>query len=497
MNYRTSLFAAGAALAFAGLAGAQTEYALNWAMTSNPTTNAYLTGPVLFTVDPTLGVNYPGPGDSIRKCHGIDQTQGGSNQDGTWSNFVFRVIQAWDPNASTAGVNIGLVSMHSATINSLTGDACFTPFADTLQPTPGNYSLNAAAVIGLVGGTAGTPAPTFWGVVFNWLTPVEGPTVLGTDSNGFPLLSNVIYEVQGPLNDNQSTNQYYLASTAEVTGVNPAGTGGVTNGNTQLASALFGATADQTNAVASTRLTSVQGTTIFFETMPFGAPGQLEMRNDMGFTTPQVWATKNGNEGTGGPDWSISGPVSTINVRFLDVLGGAQSTTGTSVFNPCILFNSAFFLWSATPGAAMLQKPMSWDTSLVPFFPPQPGSFALGTIPTARQGAQSVPVNFDALTAAFLGVAPLSLGNPITPAASPFADAGHALANPTLFQGGFNAVTNGIATLSGGGGPLAAVPNPALAGLQLGIAGLGMQFDGCIGGLVYTEFGTSLHISLQ
>jgi hypothetical protein len=497
MNYRTSLFAAGAALAFAGLANAQNDYAINWAMTANPTTNAYLTGPTLFTVDPALGINYPGPGDSIRKCHGIDQTQGGSNQDGTWTNENFRVIQAYDPFASEPGVNIGLVSMHSATINSLSGDACFSPFADALQPVAANYSVSVAGVIGIVTGTIGSPAPTFFGVVFRWLTPVSGPTVLGTDSNGFPLLSNVIFEVQGPLNDNQSTNQYYLASTAEVTGVNPIATGGITNGNSQLASALFAATADQTNAVASTRLTSVQGTTIFFETMPFGQPGQLEMRNDMSFDTPQVWATKDGNEGTGGPDWSISGPVSTIDVRFLDVLGGAQSTSGTAVFNPCILFNSAFFLWSATPGTAMLQDPMSWDTSLVPFFPPQPGSFALGTIPTARQGAQTVPVNFDALTAAFLGVAPLSIGNPITQAASQYADAGHPLALPTLFQGGFTAITNGVVTLSGGGGPLAAVPNPALAGLQLGIAGLGMQFDGCVGGLVFTELGSSLHISLQ
>ena len=504
MNIRTSLLATGAAIAFAGLASAQ--YDQNWAIASSSTGNVFGSGPDWFTLGGATP-NFADGGDAIRHCYGIDQTQGGTNQTGQYTNTTFRIIQGWAATNTVAGNIVGVTSLASQTVDSLAGDACFSPIFTGAQP--GLISELAWAFnIGLLGGTAGTPAPGFWATAFAWVTPVTGSNTLGTDGSGFPLLANVIYEIQGPANGGPLNNQYYLASTSELIGTNPSAPGGVANGNPLLASALAaGADAVTTNSITYTRLTSqIGGTITGYLGNPWtaGGPGTIEFRGDVGFATPQVWATKNGNEGTGGPDWQISAaPVSTVDLRLLDVRGGATNVAaGTSVSDACIVFNQSFYLWSATPGTLMLQQPMSWDTTPVLFaLPPQPGSFILGPLVTSRQGAQTVPANFDGVMQLFLGVSPLSLGKPITNAADPFVDgtagALGQLALNTLFQGAFAPVSNGVSTLTGGGGPLSANPIPNLAGQQIGIAGLGLQFDACAFSLAPSEIGSSVHISLQ
>lgn len=504
MNIRTTLLATGAAIAFAGLANAQ--YDQNWATTSNTQGNVFGSGPDWFTLGGATP-NFADAGDAIRHCYGIDQTQGGTNQTGQYTNTTFRVIQGWAAANTVAGNVVGRVSLASQSVDSLAGDACFSPIFTGAQPgliTEVAWFLD----LGLLPGTATGAAPTFWASAFDWVTSFQGSNTLGVDGSGFPLLANVIYEIQGPANGGPLNNQYYLASTAEIIGVNPTAPGGVTNGNALMASALAGgADAVTTNSVTHTRLTSaIGGTVTGFLGNPWttGGPGTIEFRSDVGFATPQVWALNNGNEGTGGPDWRIStAPVSTVDLRLLDVRGGATNvSSGSSVVDACIAFNQSFYLWSATPATLMLQKPMSWDTTPVLFaLPPQPGSFILGPLVTSRQGAQTVPANFDGVMQLFLGVSPLSLGKPITNAADPFVDgtagAVGTLALNTLFQGAFATVTNGVSTLTGGGGPLSATPLPSLAGQQIGIAGLGLQFNACAFSLAPSEIGSSLHVSLQ
>lgn len=498
MNIRTSLLATGAAIAFAGLASAQ--YDQHWAQASG-TDGFFFDSAAFFhgVGAPPLGFPaWAGPGDSVRHCYGIDQTQGGTNQTGSYTNSAFRVFQGYAAINTIPGVDIGLVSVHSASVNSLSGDACYTP----IVAQPGlTTNVGAFTPIGVIGGTVGQPAPAIFAIAFQWVTNVVGPNILGTDANGFPLLANVIFEVQGPANGGPQNNQYYLIST-ELAGTNPTRPGGVANGNALLGSALTGTDPVTSNSISYSRLTTNQGAQFaawIGNPWSFGTAGDLEFKGDLAFATPQAWAANDGNEGTGGPDWRIStAPVSVINLRLLDIAGGATNVSAaTSLSNPCIVFNRSYFLWSATPGNLMLQKPMSWDTTPVLFsLPPQPGSFILGPLLTSRQGAQTVPANFDTVTNLFLGFTGLSLGTPITDAADFGVDAS-TLGFDTLFQGAFDPVVHGVTSLSGGGVPLAAAPNTNLGGIQLGVAALGLQFDACAFSLSPTEVASSIHISLQ
>ncbi len=512
MNYRNTLLAAGAALAAtAGLA--QAQYDFNWAQTAN--TNGPLfgfTGNDLFgTLSQAAGGNPTGnwgPGNSIRVCYGIDTTSGGSFwNNGGYTTRWLRVRGAYAGSNPTPGVSIGLSSIQSASTPSTDGDACFTPFV--LQPS-GTLNLNVGALF--AGTFAGTvpPFPTAVTVAldFGGTDPITGPTELGLDPNlaalGFntPLLANVIYETQGPADAGPANIQYYLAGTSEATGTNLAGPGGVANGLVDYASGIFAGAPDPvtTNAISHTRITSFDAASGTFAawTLPFGAPGEWEFRvADLSFTTPQLWASKNGNYGAGGPDWQVSAaPTSTVNVRLRDVLSGAETAAGSAVQNPCLLpiTNISLFVWSSTAATAMQQNPTSWSTLAVPFLPPQRGSLVLGLVATARQGFQNVPIEFDTLTQTFLNSTALTQGQPFSAAYDP-ADG---INNDALFGGSFVPMAAGISTVfAGGGAQLVAVPTPTLGGVKIGLASLGVQFSLCTGAVSLMEFGSSLEVQFQ
>jgi hypothetical protein len=138
-----------------------------------------------------------------------------------------------------------------------------------------------------------------------------------------PLLSNVIFEVQAPINANLSNTriQYYLASTSEFTGIAATlvpmgtmsglgyiGTGGVTNGNGNMGLDLFGEGAapnhaGDTNRVAGSRVFAVQGGFItatappgilFPANQPAATPvfrdGRMEFMGQLAFATPKLWS---------------------------------------------------------------------------------------------------------------------------------------------------------------------------------------------------------------
>ncbi|MBI1379506.1 MAG: hypothetical protein GC161_00255 [Planctomycetaceae bacterium] len=469
---------------FAAAASAQTGIA-NWTANGDNSSLALASASQLFAFGGPAA--YAQPGAAIRLCFGIDQAQGGANQDGRYRNTGFRILQGWGPGNQFQGNQVGRVSLGSATVPSLAGDACFSPVFASVQPGLAS-ELAWFLDLGLLTGTAGAPVPSVWATAFPWTTPIEGSTRLGADSNGYPLLANVIYEIQGPANAGPSNLQYYLVTT-EQTGVDPAGAGGVANGNNLLASGFFGVPAEVSGAVSHTRLSAATAGG-GLATM---AMGLSEVRGDIAFDVPQLWARNDGREGAGGPDWRVSGEQpSLVDLRVLDAQAAAEDPASVlPEANPCITANRMLFLWSATPADGMLQRPMSWDSSPIALgLPPQPGSYLLGPVETLRRGPQTVPINYDALTVFLLGSPGLTLGTPVTPATTP---GGFGL----IFQGGFTQATEGVSTLSGGGAALVSTPMPTLAGRQLGVAAVGIQFDTCVGALYPTEFASSLQISLQ
>ncbi|MFT5286123.1 MAG: hypothetical protein ACI8TQ_002291 [Planctomycetota bacterium] len=366
---------------------------------------------------------------TIRICYGIDSTQGGQNWSGFGSttpgpngaigdqhagggrteNTWFRVIQGFTAVAigtPQAGVEMGLVSVQAGTSSRIDGDNCFTPFNKGASDS-GGHEVGAAAIGGLFPGTGVAAAPgIFWEFTFNWApTPVFVANKIASDINepgflagqvqvparglGNPLLSNVIFEVQGPLNGvalGFIANQYYLSSTIEWAGVQEnavdpvlgfRGSGGVTNGNSNWGSGIFGTTAGITNAVSATRFLGLTPTGAFIS-MNFRIQtplvqqgtstraGRVEFMGSLAFATPRAWAYhnfdsalgsrqnfhvvgdghnspkgapgslvtlegrdgSNGNElivGNGGPDWRISSaPISNVDVIAIDHQAGAD-----------------------------------------------------------------------------------------------------------------------------------------------------------------------------
>ena len=487
--------------ALAPTAVAQGPFDLNWANMEYGT----FTGAAGIVPDSALfgailgGSPAPGfgPGDTIRVCYGIDTTQGGRNQsESRWEALAFQVQLGYSNSASPFGIPLGVVSLHSASVDSLDGDACFSSlFAQgsdsvTGNPITLNSRLEFVAALGVL------PVPTGSGIYdvrFQFLgsTGVTGATTLGTDASGFPLLTNLIYELQGPLNGGGGGTHYFLYSTSETvgTGVNGVGTGGVTNGNGRQASAILGSTADLTGAISHNRMTAYApgpgliGTTV----VPFtGFDTDVCAIGMVALKTPFLWAVQEdaaGNPATGGgaPDWRISGPVSVVDLRATDVVAPLEAAA-----NPGIIFNAPFFLWSATPAGAMLQQPMSWDTSSGTA---QPGSSVLGPQLTARAGAQTVPANFDAVMLSFLSKSAQSFGGDFL-AASTGPSTG-------LTPSGQGTDEVGMGTLSAGAFPLAPAPAPGLAGVRLGIAAVGLQFDVLAPSLSLTELASGLTIVLQ
>ena len=530
--------AAAATFVFSAPASAQTadaDYDFNWAPLSNAPTVAFAGG-ALFSI--VSGVQHQaGPGDAIRKCYSVDVTQGGQNETGVYETTWISVMQGFGANNGVLGNNIGLTSVQAATDSDLGGDTCLSPWFSAPTNT-GGHGVSAAAILGVQAGTAGTPFPGVWQSVFQWTQPSgttfvaggnAGPNVIGLDSNGLPLLVNVIYEVQGPLNAGNDT-QYYLGTTDENMGLQPVatgtrGTGGVTNGNSLWGSTLTGGvTADASNMVSHSRVFAVDPTSgALTGSTPFWGPtaGTDEFNAFVAFSTPFLWAENNGSLGAGGPDWNIgSGTPSNINVVLKDIKSGGQGTqdilwksggggaAGAS-FDPSLVVLSpgaqplqfGYFIWSQTPASTMQQLPGSWD-DLGGAAPVKPGSYILGTVSTTREGLQTIPANFDALTNIILGNPGLSQGTNFTSATSPFFD-GASNANGAIWEGAFDPVESGLSKLKINGGnafPIASNPNPARAGQNAFLAAGSVQvrLDPQLGILVeVAEIANALTVTLQ
>ena len=224
-----------------------------------------------------------------------------------------------------------------------------------------------------------------------------------------------------------------------------------------------------------------------------------------------------GSAAAGGNDWQASvAPVSVVDLRFNDHLAGAATNPDVLAckggvgglpaagFDPCIFFNQSFFVWSATPSGSMLNTPMSWDDLNTPGIGalvfPQPGSIVLGPTLTSREGPQTIPVNFDAVTSAILSVSGLSLGSSFSCSDDIFFDSTIAVGGTSLsafWEGMFGPITSGVSGFSGGAIQVVGTPNPNLAGQEFGIAALGLQVSACTGLLSLTEVANSLTINFQ
>lgn len=518
MRFLRPLMAAGAASAlFASVGSAQLPgiaYTAHWQPMHNPVAAAF-SGPGLFAS--TSGPNYASQGDAFRRCYGIDTTQAGENQSsGQFSNTHFKFAQGFAAANTNLDVDIGIASLMYATETDLTGDVCFSPFLKI----GGGHGVVAAAIFG----NQGTPLsfPTVWQIGYQWagsgtgFSGITGPTTLGLDgtsSGGVanPALVNVIWEVQGPINGGAGNNQYYLASTTETVGLNPAGSGGVTNGNNAWGSGLFGVPAEVSGAVSHTRILALDpgGTGLFLYTIAVANPGDTDIGGHIAFNTPGLWGIKNGSSGAGANDWQASqNPVSVVDLRFNDHLAGAETNADVWAsygygggspalgFNPLIVFNQAFFLWSATSAANMVQKPMSWD-NLGGVLPSQPGSIILGPQLTTRQGFQTIPANFDAVTNALLGVNGLSLGTPFSDSDDIFYDGVGPGSSSAFWEGMFSTITHGVSGFSAGAVPIVSTATSSFSGLKVGIAGFGLQVNAATFSLGITEVGNALTLNFQ
>lgn len=502
------------------------DYSHNWAPMHGLIDSAF-SGPALFGLFTGGGPNYAGPGDAIRYCYGFDSTQGGRNQSaGVWESAWFKLVQAYAPGNALPGVDIGPVKVFSATDSDRNGDACFAPFFSSPGNT-GGMQVAANLTPGLVAFTAGQPFPKVWELAFQWTGPgvgphgLSGPTTLGTDLGGGglgnPLLTSVVLEVQGPATGGPLNNQYYFASTTETPGLSAAGTGGITNGHVDYGKSLFGFGAAFTGELAHTRFTVqhplfglVPASPIYFERV-----GDTEFAGHMAFQSPVLWAVKDGFGGSGAADWKLSAePVSEVDLRLLDQLSGAQTNANVAAkfggsgapavaFDSQIVFNRPLFLWSASTALGMQQQPTSWDDLGGLTFPAQPGSIAFGAVATEREGAQRVPIVFDALTTGFLGFTGITLGTPFSASEDPLLDGmvvdGFGESHSSLFEGVLDPLSSGISTFQGGPLRIVQQPVPELAGATIGVCALGLQIrsgpEGAL--LVITELSSSLEINLQ
>jgi len=495
--------AAAASFAFSPAASAQTlpnDYNFQWAPVSNLAQVA-LPGPFLFSFGGSIPPHQAGLGDAIRRCYSVDITQGGRNELGSYETTWFSFVRGWAPSSPTPGVNVGLLSIQSATESDLGGDACLSPWFSSVGNT-GGHNVSIAAVLGPQPGTIGAAFPQVWQSVFQWSATstsfqgVPGANTIGTDSLGLPLLANVIYEIQGPINAAAGNIQYYMGTTDEIVGTGSAstvagrGTGGVTNGNSNWGISLFGVTADQSGATSHSRLfgfAPATGQSVSAPAFWGNSPGSAEFNDYVAFTEPFLWAENDGSIGSGGPDWNVStGTPSNVQLWLKDIKSGAEGTSNlfwktggaggfSASYDPTLLLNIGYFFWSTTPAVTMQQLPMSWD-DLNGALPPKAGSYALNT-PTSREGIQTLPVNLDPLTVAMLGQPGLSLGTTFTGADSVWYDAGLP-GQQAIWEGLFAPVASGISKLSMAGGaafPVVPVANPSLAGTNLGVAALSFQ----------------------
>jgi hypothetical protein len=486
------------------------DYSSNWQPLQNAASTAF-SGPGLF------GALSGGTatGGAIRRCYGMDSTQGGRNQSiGRYETTWFKMAQGWGPGSTVPGVNIGLVSVQAATDGDLGADTCLSPFFKSTVGS-GGHAVSAAVIPGIQPGTTGSAFPTVWESAFQWIgTSVGGPVTLGSDAAGSPLLINLIYEIQGPINGGTSSPQYYVASTTEITGNAPGAPGGVTNGNAAFGSSTYGVPADVSGALSHSRLFAFGSSGLIAGPVPFlSTPGDVEMSSHVGFQTPVLWAINDGNDGAGGADWRVGvEPVSIVDLRLMDNLAGAQTNGDlywkttlvigipAAAFDPNIVFNQSFFAWSATPATSMLQEPMSWD-DLGGFMPPLPGSVVLGAFPTKREGPQTIPATFDGLSFIMLHRHAWSLGTPFSGSDDIFLDGtvpSSGGSSSQMWEGMFDPIISGVSTLTRGPRPIVGTANPNLVGLKLGIAGMGLQIDIAQShALQITEVGSALTLNFQ
>lgn len=517
-RYRLTAAALPASFAAAGLfatgmpALAQTGYDVNWLALHEPSIDQFVSGQQILSL---FGQpSHPGANSSVRFCYGIDQTQGGSNQDGFTEVSWIRLTQG--VGAPLDSLEFGMVSVEAASVDNLSGDACFTSLfnlgpgsvsgsviqgfdpngqpVQLLSQTALTFLPGSIQIPGLGAGSVGS--------VYLQILGSNGalvPNQLGAEPNGAPLLSHLILEVQGPTTERDQ--RYWVLSTSETLGVDSNHPGGVTNGNSLQGSAVFGAGAAETGMLNHNRIAAVgnQGITFLTTTLGLGGGfGTDAVHGGLAITTPTLWASKDGGTGGGASDWTISSaPVSTIDLRVIDNLGGAEGATlaggaPTSVDNPGLVSNFPLFLWSSSVNESMLQRPTSWDGT-VAAGNLQPGSLSLGGQETLREGLQLVPILVDSLTLSFLRSTSLTVGTTFSPSGDLLIDG----FLDALFGDGHGTDGPGMAGLSGGPIQLVAEPNPALAGATIGIAAAGFQADAAGGFRELTEVTTSLTITLQ
>ena len=263
----SAIAALSTALALMGVTHAQTggpeDYNFNF-HNMGTSEDVFATGPMIFGAL-TGNQNFAGPGDSIRTCYGIDSFQGGRNQS---TGGLSITHMSWVQGASllSTGVDIGLSTILAQSVDSLDGDACFSSLFSQGNDTVTGNPITLRSQFG-----ASIDPPKFnlqTGIFLDLVLELDSSTgfnltldnTLGTDSNGFPLIPHVIFEVQGPANEGINNNQYYLLSTSERIGLGTAGmgTGGVTNGNGRMGQSIFGLgnTADLTGTISHNRITA-------------------------------------------------------------------------------------------------------------------------------------------------------------------------------------------------------------------------------------------------
>ncbi|QDU67311.1 hypothetical protein [Engelhardtia mirabilis] len=425
---------------------------------------------------------------SVRHCYSIDRSQGGRSEDGTTEVTWFRVTQAWGGANTVPGLDIGMVSVGSQVSDSLADDACFSPFIGT---TGNLYTSTAATIVpGLISATtAGSLNQGFtWTVAFQFLGSVGVQNRLGVDpvassgSQTTPLLAHMIFEVQAPMNYGTTNKQYWMFSNNETTSTTPGAPGGVTNGNSQFGTALFGAPPEVTGMVNHTRLTFASSGALFGTALQPGS----EFISGIAIDQPVLQGVKDGGVGAGGADWRVaSEPISKVDLRLMDRLSGAESNPSSSAFNPGLTLNSALAMISCTPAQTMLQTPFSWDDQTGT---PMPGTSTAPPIDTVRAGLQQLHVNIDACTLAFLG-ADFGLFEPFKIADVGFND---------VFDYGDKVRTHGGTTLQGGPFKVVSAPIPGLSGTRIGIHAVLLQQDSASAALIQTpETSSALTVVLH